>query len=275
MISGTGFNRCFVFPVDAQLRAVQRGTPSTTPFGGIQVVGARALTVQPAEARIITHTGDDRVLATVLLPPDDPIRGELRTAGTNLDLDAFLQGLAGVDNSTIPFAEIAPRATDLQGRERQVWLMAQRSAIVTDYNRPDAGAQRWFTRFMLAILFPRGSGWEYGGTDENTYNVVAQNASRYPWGEAIPATLGYRSFAFLELVTPAPLRLAVATGDGTATSFTLPSGHRVLGADTANIRVYVNGTSVSTFSLNAAGDTVTFTTAPASGALIHFLYQIE
>jgi len=270
MISGVGFNRCYLYAIDSNGRAIPRVTLSTNPAFGPQVVGARALTIQPAEARILTHTGDDRVLATVLLPPDDPTRGELRTAITNLDLDAWLQSLSGSDTTTVPFATLAPLATDRQGQERQVWVMAQRSAVVTDYTSSDYGMQRFLTVFFRAILFPRGSAWEYGGTDENTYNIVAQNSNIFPWGEAIPTTAGYRDYTFLRVVTPRPLRLAVAQGDGTDTSFTLPEP----AAGASSMRIYINGApQVSGWSLSSDGTTVTFTTAPANGALIHFLYE--
>lgn len=269
-VSGIGFNRCFLYGIDPSGRAIPRAALTTNPAFGPQVVGARALTIQPAEARILTHTGDDRVLATVLLPPDDPTRGELRTAISNLDLDAWLQSLSGASTAIVPFATLAPLATDRQGQERQVWVMAQRSAVVTDYNSPSYGQSRFYTVFFRAVLFPRGSTWEYGGTDENVYNIVAQNANIYPWGEAIPDTEGYRDYTFLRVVTARPLRLAVAAGDGTDTTFPLPEP----AYDASTMRIYVNGVAqASGWSLSGDGSTVTFTTAPAANTVIHFLYE--
>ncbi|MDW8068574.1 MAG: hypothetical protein RML46_06655 [Anaerolineae bacterium] len=274
MISGVGFNRCFLYALDSQGRAVPRGPLSTNPAMGVQVVGARALTIQPAEARTLSHNGDDRNLGTVTLPPDEPVRGELRTAGTNLDLDAWLQGLPGANITLVPFLTIAPLATDRQGQERQVWVMAQRSAMVTDYNDLAYGQARYYTLIFRAMIHPRGSPWEYGGTDENTYVIVAQGSRILPWGEAIPVSDGYRDATFFRVVSERPLRLAVAVGDNTNTSFPLPEGHRpARGA--SYVRVYVNGVASPDWTLSVDRTTVNFTTAPAAGALIHILYEIE
>ncbi len=278
-IVSASFRSTRIYRTNADLFPIPMGVTGTAAYPGYEIIGSRGLTLQIPEARRITHTGDDRVLAVTLLPPEDPVTGELTTASLDLEADSILGGLPGAQ----PLLDglHTARATDLQGNEPVVWFKT--ASVGTDVDRTGTtmGASRWWNRFFLGRVVARGPRLEYGSAIESSYSVVANPTRRFPWGTVVdPSTYVYREYNLLEIVTEYPLRMDVAIWDGTDSTFSLTRPAINVGTTANKIAVFVNGARYvegTQYTVNPARDTITFTDGniPASGAIVVVVYESD
>ena len=277
-VVSASFRSTRIYPTNADLFPVPRGVTGTDAYPGYEIIGSRGLTIQIPEARRIVHSGDDRVLAVTLLPPEDPVTGELTTASMDLEADSILTGLPGAQ--ALLDGMHAPRATDLLGNEPVIWFKTCSQATDVDRLGTTTGAGRWWNRFFLGRALARGPRMEYGTAIESSYSVVANPTRRYPWGQLVdPSIVGYREYTILEIITQYPLRMDVAIWDGADATFTLTRAAVPDGDAYDKVRVFVNGTAYTNtqYTVNAARTEVTFTAGniPPNGAIVVVVYESD
>jgi len=262
--SGVGFRHAQVLRLDANGIIQASGT---TPYEGIRISGAKALTINDPEPQQIIHRGDDSIFALDVLPPTEPISGELR-AGKQADtLDAALTNVNAV---TVGEASFFPIGTDRRGDENQVMLLAYRQAVDTDPASTTYGKRVWqFRMFPSCYVIPRESGFE-DTPEERAYTVRPQFVNKYPWGiglststEGTVRVQGFRGVAEYK-----PKVCAYVT-DGSKTEFTLP----VAAAGTGKIQAFAvttEGTGAAATPDTKTTAAIQFTTAPTTGSLVVF-----
>lgn len=263
--SGVGFRHCQVFGLDSD------GYPAATDatvYEGLRISGAKALTINDPEPRQITHTGDDRVIALDVLPPQEAVTGELKVAKVNDVVDALLTGQSSF---TVGEAKLFGVGTNERGNEVQVGLLAYRQTLDTDPESANFGARRWEFRLMpKALLVPRE-----GSLDENpeerAYGVYPQFVTKHLWGVSFTDdTEGFTQAQVIRGVSEYKPNVGAFQGDGTTTVFDFASDDQA--ASTDKIMVWVDGVE-QTSGITKATDKITFTAAPSSGAMIVVFYE--
>ena len=129
--SGVGFRQAQLFSLNS---AGYPNATSTAIYEGVQLTGAKTLTIEDPEPRDIIHLGDDRVFQRDILPPDTPVSGELSTGKINDDIEALARAdLAFV----VGEANFFGVGTGNRGEEYQVGVLAYRQTLDTD---PSSGS---------------------------------------------------------------------------------------------------------------------------------------
>jgi hypothetical protein len=263
--SSVGFRYCQILAIDSS------GYPaasSTTVYEGVVLSGAKSLTINDPEPRQISHIGDDGIFALDVLPPTEPITGELQVAKTNDTLDAILTADKSV---TIGEAKLFGEGTSNRGFENQVIMVASRQSEDTDPSSGYFGQRVWDARILpLTFIVPRD-----GSFDENPesrpYTVRPQFCTKYPWGVAFAAgTEGFVRAQMIRGIFEYKPLLVAWKGDNSATKFTFAATHQAVA--TAKIHgVWVNG--VLDGAVVKATDGVTPTSKPGTGDMIVCLYE--
>jgi len=265
--SGVGFRHVQVLAIASD---DYPAATAATVYEGVQISGAKSLTLNDPEPRNIVHAGDDYVFALDVLPPTEPVTGELRTGKVNDTVDALLTGQSSV---TIGEAKFFGVGTDKRGQEAQVILLAYRQALETDPASAYYGSRRWEFRLLpKCILTPRE-----GSLDENAeerlYTVTPQFVTEYPWGVAFTtATEGFVRAQALRGVSEFKPRLVAFKGNNSAATFAFNTS--LPAASTAKITVWVDGTvKAATTDYTPLTTAVVFTTAPTTDANIVMFYE--
>lgn len=260
--SGVGFRHAQVLLLDANGIVYSTGT---TAYEGVQISGAKALTLNDPEPRQIVHTGDDSVFALDTLPPQEPISGELRMGKQSDTLDALL---SNVNNVTVGESVLFPIGTNKRGDENQVALLAYRQAIDTDESSATYGKRVWQLRlFPRCFVIPRESGFE-DTPEERTYTIRPAYINRYPWGVTMSTSTegAVRAQGFRGNAEYKP-KLVAFVANNTATTFTLP----VAAANATKIKswlVSTAGTGAVSTATTATTQSLVYTTAPTTGSLV-------
>ncbi|MBN1261087.1 MAG: hypothetical protein JXB35_10440 [Anaerolineae bacterium] len=266
--SGAGFRRVQILLLESDKTLSPPSSGGATATEGYHLSGAKALTLNIPEPEKINHSGDDRVFAADVLPPREAVTAEIRTGKTNLTLDAVL---SGVSVATIGEMKLMGRGTDQQGEEPQVCILAYRQALDTDPDSATFGARRWvFALIPSARIVPKGGTMEEGGADENAYAVSPTVVTAYPWGHAFTtADEGCTEAQIMWGISDNIPSIAVWEGDGTTTEFTMPSN----AASTDKMSVFDPSTGAEPSGLTKAVGALTFSSAPADGAVIICFYE--
>jgi hypothetical protein len=235
-------------------------------YDGVNLEGARSLSLTIPAVQRIAHVGNDRLLAQDFLPPTEGASGEIRTAKQNLTVDALLTGtlVAAVGET-----KVGGMLTDRQGAEVDVCVIVYRQALDTT-----AGAQalrRWQAHmFPVARIVPRAGTFEQGGADENVYDIIPSVATKFPWGVAFTdADNGFTEAQYLRFTAENPPVMERWTGNGTLTTFNTTWTP----ISTAKTKVFVNGSLVAVSSVSPSGKTITLGSAPSSGAVVVAWYE--
>lgn len=237
-------------------------TSVTVPYEGIELAGIKGFELSSPNARMITHTGNDRVLAVDFLPTQEPISGEIRIAPSLMTVNASVMGVTAF---TVGEAKMLPWATDKQGSEEDFGLIVYQQSL-----DKDTKLRAW--RGVIApriravpVLSPMND-----NPSEFRYQVIASPSTKHLWGTALATgTEGATEAAALETMGSNKPKVVAWLGNASATSFSLPSNFPAV--STAKMIVWVNGV------LNASSNTTTAITpaggAPASGAIIVCWYE--
>lgn len=270
--TGAGFRHAQVLPLGSDSIPLV-GTTGATGDVGKTASGAKTLTVNIPDPQTLTHTGDDRVQNIDMLPATEGVTAELKTGKTNLELDALL---SGVEAFALGDMQAMLHQTDQQGCEIQATLLAYRAAQDADPDSASKGARRWvWILFPSAQIFPKPASMEEGAVDENTYTVVPQVVTAWPWGIAfLASTEGATEAQFIRGISEGPPLIEGWTGDGSVTAFDLSETARATGA----IKVYhwVAATETVTdvtLSVTLTTSSITFTTAPANNDKVFAFYE--
>lgn len=258
VITGAGLRRVYIYELDSA------GIPkhaSTTWYAGVDVQGARLLTVNVPQARRIPHIGNDRFQGYTVLPPTDGISAELRSGKKDISLEALLKGQNVV---TVGETKWHGVNTDKDGDEIQVALLEYGAAEDRDDASAAKGALRW-----TSLLLPRATLYSRrGNADENAYehifDVTPYAVNQYPWGKAFAVgTEAYTEANALEGIHEGKPRLLSATGDGATAAFPFPAG--IVATSVDKVKVFENGIDItSTLTVTINGITYSGGSEPAN-----------
>lgn len=263
---GVGFRNIQILALDSS------GYPAataTTAYEGVQISGAKSMTITDPEPRQIVHVGDDRVLQLDVLPPTEPISGELNAGKANDVVDAVL---TPVKSATVGEAKIFAIGHDQRGNENQVAILAYRQTLEADPSDANYGKRLWEFRLLpKCFVIPRE-----GSLDDNpearTYAVRPQLATKHVWGAALSAsTEGVTMAQAFRGVSEFKPKIVAFKGNNTATQFSLPTGSPA--TSTAKMSVWSNGTLQTSGVTTLTTQSVSFTTAPTTGAMVVVFYE--
>lgn len=264
--SGVGFRNCQILALDSNGIIYASGS---TAYSGLNISGAKSLTINDPEPRQIVHIGDDRPFALDVLPPTEPMTGELNVSKTNNTVDTILQN---VNEVTLGEAKLYAIGSDQRGNENQVCLLAYRQAVDDDPASTTYGKRLWqFRLFPKCYLVPRENNYD-DNAEARVYTVRPQFATAYPWGVQYSSGSGSEGCLMAQglrgIAEGKPKIIAFDT-DNSVTSFSLP----VAAKSTAKISAFtVTTAGVGTVSTPTTKTTaaVQYTTAPTTGKLIVF-----
>lgn len=264
---GAGFRHCQILALDANGYPAATGT---TVYEGVTVSGAKALTITDPEPRQIVHQGDDNVLQLDVLPPTEPISGELRAGKANDSVDAVVGG--GAAQVTIGEMVMFPIGHNKRGNESQVCLLAYRQSLEADPSNANYGKRVWeFRLFPKAWLISREGSLDENA-EERSYAVRPNLATKYPWGVSFnESTEGVTMAQGLRGVGNYKPKIVAFKGNNTATTFTLPASAPAVA--TANMQVWKGGVLQTSGDVTPATNELVFATAPTTGAMVVCLYE--
>lgn len=265
--SGVGFRHVQVLAMNAS------GYPNatdTSEYAGVRITGARTLTINDPEPQQIVYLGDDRPLALDVLPPTEPITGELATSKIDDTVHAVLTDDL---STTVGEAKLMGVGTDNRGEENQVIMLAYRQTVDTDPTSGNFGSRRWeFRLFPKTFVIPREGGFSET-PEEKMYTVRPQYVKKYPWGVTFDnSTEGFEQAQGFRGISEYKPRLVGFQGDNAETDFVFDTDYPAQSTD--KIAVWVNGTLV-TADITKATTGVQWTTAPTTDAAIVIFYEYE
>jgi hypothetical protein len=203
-----------------------------------------------------------------VLPPTEPVSGELRTDKTNDNVDAVV---GNVNKVTIGEVNIMGQSTNKRGYENQVGLMAYSAAQDTDINSNTFGTNEWDFRIMpKAILFQRDTGYQQEA-NERMYTIAPAYVNAHLWGTQF--TVGVEGFTRGQLIRGVSQYKPVIVGfkgDGSTTAFPFDSNRPA--ATTAKVNVWRNDALVTT-GMTKLTTGITFSVAPLITDIITVFYE--
>lgn len=241
------------------------GSPAatgTTPYSGVQIVGAKVFDLTIPDPRKISHTGDDRVLQVDYLPPTDAISGELTAAQDDAAVYAALSGTAV---ATVGESTVVGLGTSQQGSEPQVGLLMYQQSLDETGTRN----YRWYL-LPKATLYSHPQGMNENPSEQK-FTISPAVVTKHLWETAFSvATDGFTESQALKGQSRYKPSIISWLASTATTSFSLPTA--VPAADTAKMTVWVNGVA-QTSGVTKATDSVQFSTAPGNAARVVCFYE--
>lgn len=257
---GVGTRRAIFYALNAT------GSPAatnTTPYSGVQLVGAKALDITIPDARKITHTGDDSPLQVDFLPPTEAVSGTMDVAEEDMAVYALLTGTNAI---TIGESKAIGIATSKQGFETQVGLLVFQQSLSA------VGIRNW--RWMLfpkAIIYPHPSGFN-DNPAVHKFQIAPAVVAAHLWETVFSAATtgeGYiRSQGLIGQSRYMPSVVAWVPG-ATDTAFLLPTSEPIV--DIAKAAVYVNGVADTAWTIT--NTQIATTSAPGTGKRVVCFYE--
>lgn len=263
--SGVGFRHVQMLALGSDSHPA---ATDTSAYAGVQISGARSLTLNDPEPRQIVHLGDDRPFALDVLPPTEPITGELTVGKVNDVVDALLSDDASF---TIGEAKLFPFGSDNRGDENQVAILCYRQTIDTDPDSANFGSRRWeFRIFPKCYVIPRENGLT-PDPEARMYTVRPQYVKAHLWGTSLStSTEGAEQVQGFRGISEYKPRLVSFLGDNSETTFTFETAYPA--QSTGKVAVFVDGV-LQTADYTAATDSIEFTTAPTTDANVDIVYE--
>jgi hypothetical protein len=257
---GVGFRKVTLFALDGNGDVLPTGT---TAYEGLEIVGAKALTLDEPEPRVITHTGDDRVLDVDSLPPSEAMTGELQISGVDDDFDDLVTDRISV---TVGNLRVMGMGTNVDGNENQVGVLAYRQTLDGD------GARKWDARIIpKCLLIPRPSGFDET-PEVHRYAVRPQMSGKHIWGTSFASgTEGFTRAQVLRMVSNYQPKLVGFVASGGEKDYALPTASPAVSSD--EINVWVGGV-LQTTGVTKATTQIQFAATPATDAVILVLYGL-
>lgn len=269
--SGAGVRNFQIFALDSN------GYPAATTtaaYEGIQMSGIRSLTITDPAPRVVTHFGDDRVIALDVLPPTEALSGEMVVSKINDTADAALQG--GPKSFTVGQFKLYPVRTDKSGSESQVGVLVYQQAVDSDRDSASNYGKRYWNCniFPKAWVFPRQPGFDENPTAV-TYTVQPQIVMKHLWGVDFNTTTeGVDDAQVIRGVSIDKPHLCAFKGDGSTTNFTLTTP----ATSVASMKVWdATDGSDEAANVTLTTSTIGFTTggAPTADHIIVSLYEVS
>jgi hypothetical protein len=271
---GLRHGRIYVIGSDGLPEAPSWGTPDVA-YDGSAIDGIATFTATIPDAQIIPHVGEDRVLQVDALASQEPITVEMMSALTDLALDALIQN---VKVQALNELQIMPRATDQQGLEPDLAILAYRQS--TSMDAATKGARMWQGNILgRAVIFPKLPAGEQGGKNERTFTVQPKVVSQQVWGIALTlAENGCLETQIYDIQSYQRPHLAIWKGDGIVTAFDFTTGLiPITPTVTVSVFHYDVGTGITTDVTSTATVTsadITPVALPADGDKIMAMYQL-
>lgn len=265
--SGVGFRHVQVFALDS---SDYPKAPDTTAYEGLQISGAKALTIDDPEPRDIVHLGDDGVFQRDILPPDTPLGGELRVGKVNDNVDSLLADDLSFDIGEAKFFGIA---TDTRGDENQVGILAYRQTLDTDPSSGSFGRRRWESRlFPKAYVIRRETGFE-DTPEERPYSLRPLFVTKHLWGESFTSGVeGFTRSQGVRIVSEFKPKIVAWQSDGSNVTYAFPSSSPAQA--TGKVVLWDAGVK-QTQGFTTMTTQVIFSSAPTSANIIVAFYEIE
>lgn len=267
IVSASGLRRVQVFLTDTD------GYPSDDESGadgydGERIEGVQTFTTTFPDIQILQHTGDDVVYATTTKPPTELPSASLAGSKANLNVDAILNS---TNVTTVGETQAGAIATDKDGNEPYVVLLAYQEAINAANGDTAFGKERWYTHcYALTQVVPKGNSAEQNTVITSNYNIAATKSSKFPFGSAFDeAVHGYTQAAYLRFTSEYPPILERWTGNGTLDTFNVT----FTPVSVAKTSVFVDGSEVTVSSVDTTNDTITLDSAPSANAKIVAWYE--
>lgn len=255
---GVGARRAIIFELNSS------GSPNvtnTTPYSGVQMVGAKSIELTIPEAQKKTHVGDDRALQIDYLPATEGISGKLIVSQEDQAVYAILTSTSRI---TVGEATMVGLNTSEQGNEPQVGLLTFQQSLDATGTRN----WRWFL-FPKVTMYPHPSSM---GENVNTheYTISPAVVTAHLWETAFAAgTEGFTEAQGLigqSRYMPSVVSWLAATA---TTQFALPSAEAC--ADTAKMAVWVDG--VADTAWTKATTQISTATAPGNNKRVVCFYE--
>lgn len=240
--------------------------PSTAVYEGLEIKGLKASDLNVPNPRVITHAGNDRVLANDFLPSLEPITGEIRAANLGMALNAKV---TNVNTFNVGDMTFMPWGTDQQGSEIDVALVVFQQSLDTSLK-----LRRYRTIIAPKIrAVPLASGMNEN-PNEQRYSIVSNPTGKHLWGTTIVnATEGATEAAFIEGMATYRPKVVAWKADGTEDEYLFPTDKPARDYTTPKIAVWDNGTLVAGGDMTLTATKVTFDTPPTTGHIIVALYE--
>lgn len=237
---------------------------ATTPYIGLQAVGARAFDITIPQSRRVSHVGDDQLLATTRLPRIEASEATIRVARNDYDLYALISSTL---KATIGEALHVGYGTNKQGYEQDVCAMLSQQTIDAD-----TGLTRWRTYIIPVTKLTLNPASLTENANEYTLETTLSGVTKYPWGIAFSNSVeGYTRAEVVEAMTENPVMLTAWEGDGSTLEFDFEASHQA--PATGKIHAVTVDGVIATPTLGV--DTLTFAVAPADGAIIVAYHEVE
>lgn len=261
---GVGLRHAVIFALNSSNLPNASGT---TAYEGLEVIGPKAWTITNPEPRKITHVGNDRPLAIDYLPPTEAASAELRVAAGDLPSMAVFQN---VNTFTVGNATLMAWNTDQQGSEVDVGLLLFQQSL-------DSASKARRYRFHVVPagrVYPAPANMDENAA-EFTYTVAPNPKTTHLWGTALTSgTEGATEGSIHEGMSTYKPNIVAFKGDASTVAFDLPTDKPAQATD--NIVVWVDGVlKVLTTDYTVTTTTITFVSAPASGAIVVVFYEHE
>lgn len=263
-IVGSGARKMVVFELNEDgLPAA----PSTAAYEGIRVYGLRSFEMNTPDPQRIDYRGDDHVRLSDFLPPTEPITGTVTVEQISNTADAVFSQSKDV---TLGEAKLFVVGTDKDGYEPDV------AAILWQKGRDgDESGTSFGEPVYSGYIIPRGKFIaKRPGLNESAaqtvYNVNPVKTKKHLWGVAFSeAVEGVNFGQAVPFITENPPKVVAFKGDGTTTTFSLPTASPAVSTGKLHI-VTKSGVSASTTNTTTS---LTFGTAPADGDIVVVFYE--
>lgn len=242
--------------------------------GMLQLIRANSFDLQPNAPDTVTAQGDDGPGNTFVFRSGENPIGTITTEAVDLDILAKVVGATKYTDGELEYSLVSPSNL----LEKDMCL------IVNTKAKSESPATVGSSGFNV-LIFPRvqltytGGGTTSGANVRQvTYNIIANQFTRLPWGKALAvADEGDTKAVHIEGWSPYPITMHAFAHDASTTTFTLdktPSGDSVNAVSLwqAGTKLTYNAATPGTDEYKNVGSTVTVA-AETAGTLDNVVYQ--
>jgi len=251
----TGLRRAVVFALSSGYPAAS----GTSPYEGLETIGPKAYALSEPDVRRINHVGGDSSLALDFLPATEGVTAELRVAGQDIPLDAFL---SGVKVMTIGESKVMAAQTDQQGYEPDVALILFQQSL--DTLTKSRNWKYYVVPKARVVAF-------HGNMDENPaesrYQIAPNPSTKHLWGSTmtVAGAEGASQSGFLVGHSEGRPAIIAWKADGSTLAYLFPTSKPATAV--GKVVVWVNGVEQTT-GITVTTTGVTFDVAPTLNAMI-------
>lgn len=237
---------------------------SATGEAMARLEGARTIPVGIPEDDVLPVSGDNEPLVSFSFPSENLPSGVLEMAVRNQTFEALVQGSRVESLGDVTISALGPSGVT----KPDMALLLQRKSKKWQSGARGSGA--WEIVVVLkSNITPLGSAIEQRQFSPYRYGINLSKSDRLTWGATFTELQhGTTSMPIAIVYSDNPMLIHAFQGDASRTAFTLP----VTPKSSAKVYVYSNGLRVFP---TISDKTITFSAAPASGAMIGVFYEVS